>query len=731
MKKLFRFALAALATAAMFVSCEDELKPEEKPDDKDQKVELKGISLDKTTATVKVGETATLKVLYNPDNATEKPAATWTSDTPAVATVADGVVTGVAAGEAKITATVGTFTATATITVTEDAVPSKYPLGLVDWDNLNKDYLVSLELPEGAAMTGLKSAKLYYDDKLYILAEISDEAVADGKVRMHVYFDVDKTGKLQQHWDKAAIDYMTEGKITNSGAYVSYSSTLYKWDGTPEDPWKWADSGLAPTCVGDGKDNLYEMSLDYAAFADKMPVAFNIGLDVVNSSWATFGFLPSVAEGTPKLARIVKAGQTDPGEEEEDTWDYTPSAEYLAEGNLWKAVDANHTIAWYFNPNWAGEKPAPEVTFQESTYKVNIADATSGDWQAQMWIVPGEDFKFQPLHKYSISATLYATKETKVFIKMYQKGVDWPESFETPAQNRLVIPAETMIPLKLEGFLPILTPQSILVDFGGNPADVTVYIKDITITDDGAVDVPALKAEWLFTADAAVADETSYGYTFSAGEQEFKADGSFNGMKPKADKAAGDGGLYVKSNVSAGGLLQYFQVDKAQLDTAAAATRTVGSTGHPFVTGQYTGDCWLFTLKDEVNETVFPAGTKVHINFLTRISKTGMKYWTLEYWNGYTWVPTTEMKTETVGEGDAAQTINYNFEPTTATSNSKVDFTWTLDAPTPTPMFRYTCAGNWKADGKGAVEAVNGGTNRIAGASGTSPIFEIVPPAAE
>ena len=743
MKKLFRFALAALATAALFVSCEEKLEPEQKPDDKDQKVELKGISLDKTTASVKVGETATLKVLYNPDNATEKPEATWASDTPAVATVAGGVVTGVAAGEAKITATVGTFTATATVTVTEDVVPSKYPLDLVDWDNLNPDYLVSMELPEGAAMTGLKSAKLYYDDKLYILAEISDEAVADGKVRMHVYFDVDKTGRLQQHWDKAVIDYMTEGKITNSGAYVSYSSTLYKWDGTDEDPWKWADTGLAPTCVGDGKDNLYEMSLDYAGFADKMPVAFNIGLDVVNSSWATFGFLPSVAEGTPKLARIVKAGQTDPGEEPEDLWDYTPSAEYLAEDNLWKAAVGNEKYFAYMNiaPDWSNAKydnveaaEFPFLSFDQSTYKLAFADQTFDRWQNQFYIFPGDESHFvglQANHVYSLKLTVSASAPTNAFFKFSQYIPDGPKHegaaiWEPEGYPNNIVIANAFEPVVLEKEITGVTCDNILLlfDFGGNPANTLVYIKDVILVDKGEPKGLAKKAEWLFTADAAVADETSYGYTFSAGNPTYK-DGKLDGFDAAFTNEPGDGGKYVKSNVTEGGLIQYFQIDKTQIDTLGKAARTVGGTGHPFVSGAWPGDYWLFTL-GENDRPEYPAGTKLHITFLTRVSATGQKYWMLEYWDGAEWKPAAEVKDGSVGEGDAVQNFQYNFEPTKNTSNSKVDVTWTLASATKTPMFRYMCMANWQYNGNGALEAPNGGTCRIAGADGTSPIFEVV-----
>lgn len=62
--------------------------------------ETPSINLDKHSATIEVGEELTLNVTRKPGTAT----VTWTSDTTAKATVSDGVVTGVAAGSAIITA---------------------------------------------------------------------------------------------------------------------------------------------------------------------------------------------------------------------------------------------------------------------------------------------------------------------------------------------------------------------------------------------------------------------------------------------------------------------------------------------------------------------------------------------------------------------------------------------------------------------------------------------------
>ena len=218
-----------------------------------------------------------------------------------------------------------------------------------------------------------------------------------------------------------------------------------------------------------------------------------------------------------------------------------------------------------------------------------------------------------------------------------------------------------------------------------------------------------LHAEWLFNAAAMADSETGYAATFG-------------GTTQVNVKEAGDGGLYVNSNVKPGGKIRYFQVDKTAIDTEGKAARLVGSTGHPFVYGAWPGDYWLFEASDGYT---YKAGTKVHIKFITRISATGHKYWKLEYWDGAAWQPVSALKDGEVGEGEAHQTFQYNFEPTTASSNTLVDFTWTLAADCDNMQFRYTCMADYTA-GNAILPAPNGGTCRIAGAEGTSPIFEVV-----
>ena len=78
-----------------------------------------GVTLNKTTLSMKVGESDTLTATVAPTNATNQ-AVTWTSSNEAVATVTNGKVTAVGVGTATITVTTadGSYTASCTVTVT-------------------------------------------------------------------------------------------------------------------------------------------------------------------------------------------------------------------------------------------------------------------------------------------------------------------------------------------------------------------------------------------------------------------------------------------------------------------------------------------------------------------------------------------------------------------------------------------------------------------------------------
>lgn len=79
-------------------------------------IDVEDITLNATEEKIVVGAEFTLTATVEPSNATE-PAVTWTSSDEAVATVADGVVTGIGIGTTTITAKAGEKTATCTFEV--------------------------------------------------------------------------------------------------------------------------------------------------------------------------------------------------------------------------------------------------------------------------------------------------------------------------------------------------------------------------------------------------------------------------------------------------------------------------------------------------------------------------------------------------------------------------------------------------------------------------------------
>lgn len=90
-------------------------------------VSVTGVSLDKATLELYTGDTATLTATVQPSNATNQNV-TWQSDNANVATVEDGKVTAVGAGEATITVTTedGGKTATCAVTVEKPYTPPPY-----------------------------------------------------------------------------------------------------------------------------------------------------------------------------------------------------------------------------------------------------------------------------------------------------------------------------------------------------------------------------------------------------------------------------------------------------------------------------------------------------------------------------------------------------------------------------------------------------------------------------
>lgn len=245
------------------------------------------------------------------------------------------------------------------------------------------------------------------------------------------------------------------------------------------------------------------------------------------------------------------------------------------------------------------------------------------------------------------------------------------------------------------------------IDLGANVGN-DVIIRSELFGDEGAApEAEKIKAEWLFSKERM----SDYADTFG-------------GTTGKKDTNAGDGGCYVNSNVSPGGKITYVQIEKGSIDVDQKASRIVGSTGHPYVTGPWVGDYWLFTLS---NGKELPAGTKAHIQYSTRVSKTGPKFWMAEYFDGEEWKPVVAPdKAEAAGPG-----VEYNLVMNPngqEADNVAIDYTFTISKPVTEILYRQRVVSTIQANTGEALEKPNGGTSRIAynAPDGTPypPIFE-------
>lgn len=224
------------------------------------------------------------------------------------------------------------------------------------------------------------------------------------------------------------------------------------------------------------------------------------------------------------------------------------------------------------------------------------------------------------------------------------------------------------------------------------------YIDNIKVEQYADESSPIL-AQWAFSADKMAAD--GYAETFKS-----------------ADKAAGNGGQFVKANAAGNGKLEYYQIDKTELDADAKAARIIGGTGQPYVTGAWVGDYWLFTATASKER---PAGTKVQFKAISKCSNTGMKYWLLEYKDGSEWKPVSATTTEEINGKSATYNIKHN-----NADELPIDVTVTMAKAFKSVEFRMTCVANAQAKGGAALAKPNGGTHRFGGDETTAPVIQVV-----
>lgn len=189
----------------------------------------------------------------------------------------------------------------------------------------------------------------------------------------------------------------------------------------------------------------------------------------------------------------------------------------------------------------------------------------------------------------------------------------------------------------------------------------------------------------------------------------------------EAAKAAGSGNAYLPANAAGEGRIEYWTIDKTQLDVNNKFSRVIGATGEPYITGAWPGDYWLITGKSGKE---IPAGAQVNFSANFKASGTGMKYWMVEYSEGGQWLPALPVK-----HGEAGgESFEYSVELMN-TGVEKLSVTYETKIPTREIAIRLRCQRNAQAKNSKPLGAPNGGTIRFQGEDseeGCSPCLKVL-----
>lgn len=163
------------------------------------------------------------------------------------------------------------------------------------------------------------------------------------------------------------------------------------------------------------------------------------------------------------------------------------------------------------------------------------------------------------------------------------------------------------------------------------------------------------------------------------------------------------------------GYIEYLPFDLANTDDNKKYKLDV-SDNSPRCTGPWPGDYWLFFGIGSIK-----AGSEVSIAFEARTSGTGHKFWRLEYLDGEVWKVAGEAKTT----NEPGEEIVYTHAmaadgATNIPVEAKVKFNKNME----NCQFRFICAANWQANGKGKLSTRNGGSARLSVTEPDNPAYQ-------
>lgn len=163
------------------------------------------------------------------------------------------------------------------------------------------------------------------------------------------------------------------------------------------------------------------------------------------------------------------------------------------------------------------------------------------------------------------------------------------------------------------------------------------------------------------------------------------------------------------------GYIEYIPFDLDNTDDNKKYKLDV-SDNSPRCTGPWPGDYWHFFGIGSIK-----AGSEVSIAFETRTSATGHKFWRLEYLDGEVWKVAGEAKT--TNEPGEEIIYTHAMAPDGAT-NIPVEAIVKFNKNMEHGQFRFICAANWQANGKGKLSTRNGGSARLSVTEPDNPAYQ-------
>lgn len=163
--------------------------------------------------------------------------------------------------------------------------------------------------------------------------------------------------------------------------------------------------------------------------------------------------------------------------------DTTPEPTWVAvdsEDNLWNATVANLTFDYHYAPGWT-KIDNPEMTNEGRTFSLAFPQATSEQWQNQFKMLTSLTADTETVYDFRV--TLKSSEDIKgVTVKLvHSGGGDNDKNYFFEDHIDLVADAEAIFwkaSMKAPKAMDAIT---LVFDFGGNPANTNVTIKDITL----------------------------------------------------------------------------------------------------------------------------------------------------------------------------------------------------------------------------------------------------------